>query len=359
MAQNGSYTINVKMVDNATAVLSRINQSISGQTSYINKLNKSHKALQNELKRLGNATGVTKISDSIKTMSKGIGNAVKKSAELASVFAGVGTAASIAGLVSITNKTIDYNKNLTNNARILGMSASELEKWQIAGRLAGSSSESITNGLKSVGDALQDSLINPSSHAREAFRLLGINVQDQGFKAKSAAEQMGDIADAVKNLMADTTKSSSTKMSILHAMGISDDMLPLLVKGREGLRDYLNEASKYATVSKDGSAADENARKNRERLNLTTEQMYRQLSTALLPTYNKIVVSLQPVLKSMTKWIAVNQGWINTKIDQFIKYFTDTLVPAAKQLSDLIDKTIGWKNILLLVVGIIGLTFWT
>ena len=71
----------------------------------------------------------------------------------------------------------------------------------------------------------------------------GIAFPKVGEVARTGADALGDVAEAVTSL-----KDPHAQLNFLGQLGISDDLLPLLNKGRKGLDDYLATAQRTGGV---------------------------------------------------------------------------------------------------------------
>lgn len=109
------------------------------------------------------------------------------------------SAASLAGMGQLVSHWADFGTQLQNTSRRLGMNTTALHGMQNAARLAGASGASLTDGLRSLGDTMQDAVAGRAD-AMRLFQLLGVSIHASSFEARSAVNIMPQLADRIASI---------------------------------------------------------------------------------------------------------------------------------------------------------------
>jgi hypothetical protein len=157
---------------------------------------------------LGIGKSLLTMGDNAAESAGGVGEAAGSMDMLA---AGAGVAAlGVVGvgaaLVATAGAAFKFEDGLTKSAaatayfaQIMGMSAHELQLWQLAGKQFGVSADAMASALQNVGNVLQDSTTQRGAAARAALVQLGVHVKYLKNHSVDAAAGMNDVADALQN----------------------------------------------------------------------------------------------------------------------------------------------------------------
>ena len=193
MAAGGNFSIKISAQDNASKVFQDLQKRIASVASPFDRLNA-------QIQLFGRTTGLPQIVNHFSKLSDitvGLGKALGNIAEPLGVIASLGTAGGISKL------TVDFarlNANITNNARLLGISARKLNQYEIATGIAGATKAEADSYLNSVQQKHRDAFFGGDGQGRRLLESLGIG---QGDDVLTTANKIGE-AIANINIPAET-----------------------------------------------------------------------------------------------------------------------------------------------------------
>src|ERR1700733_1229285 len=123
MANNGNYTVTIRLVDDTTNALKNLNKKLTA-------MQRPFKRLSAEWGKFSKLTGLSRITSGLNSLTT---SALKAGVAVA----GLGSVTSIAGIFALAQAFANAGMRLQNFAQGIGTSASQLVKWENAGRLAG------------------------------------------------------------------------------------------------------------------------------------------------------------------------------------------------------------------------------
>ncbi|MCO4971589.1 phage tail tape measure protein [Escherichia coli] len=170
---------------------------------------------------------------------------------VATAFTGFATAASAAAVgvgVAGFNLLKTTSKQITETdrwAKSLNMSTQSLLAWQYAAEKAGVSGDQIADIFKDIGDKIGDAVLNKSGEAVDALNALGLSAKK--LAGETPDKQLLAISDALGKI-----NTNAEKTTILESLGNDlSKLLPLLDKGGEKLRQYMDAAKKFGVAPND------------------------------------------------------------------------------------------------------------
>jgi Phage tail lysozyme len=336
MATQGSYSIQIKAVDLASDVVAKINANLAAQRKQFDGINKSVASFGKEMSRFGKITGLTGISQGIKqvgmnvaTLGKNIGKAMLATTKFLAGLVGISSFASVAGVVALIHQFSSYSQALVNNSKQIGISAKELQAFQLIGEAAGISVQSMTNGLLGLSKTLEDIKYGRDPAAAALYAAHGIT----GTDAKTAMPQ---IADMVKNW----TGPQAALNELLSQMHIPADMLPVLRLGAAGMEKLRKETAKYNDVTQAGLDIAEKFRFAQAITGEAADSLGRSISTALTPALTALYDGLRPLIDQLSGWFKANREWITAETVELVHEFIGWL--QSFKASDFSD---AWNSI--------------
>lgn len=239
------------------------------------------------------AIRLTAINDDFKRGMAGAGDSAAQFGKVSAVaLAAVGVAAS-AMVISAANSTVTYGKEVMKLQRITGDTSESMSKLAFAGQRTGLSNDTLANGLKFLEKSMAANV--------PQFEQLGVVTRDSTGHLRNAHDVLLDTAGALSH-MTNGAERSAVVLKIFGRSGL--DMLPMLLKGKEGLLALEAEAQKYGLV-------------------LTGENMaaikanigaHRELDAALLGAKVQIGMNVLPALTAMTRAFAGLPGPVASAI---------------------------------------------
>ena len=177
--------------------------------------------------------------------TKGFGGKLAKGAAIAGAGLAAGLAVGGAALKKGIKDTATFGDNVDKMSQKLGLSAESYQKWDYVMNLAGTDMQSMTTGLKTLTNKLDDAK-NGSKGATEMFDKLGISQKEM---ATMSREDL--FAATIEGLqgMADTTERAALANDLFGKSG--QNLTPLFNQSAEATKDAMKMAEDYGMVMSD------------------------------------------------------------------------------------------------------------
>ncbi|WP_037379761.1 phage tail tape measure protein [Serratia sp. M24T3] len=168
---------------------------------------------------------------------------VEKNAKAVGTAIGATTVAITAAAVGAGLAALNITKNVAESvvetdrwAKSLGISTTELQKWQYAATQAGLSGDNIADIFKDLNDKIGDAVLNKSGEAAQALDTLGLSAKK--LQNVSPDKQLLAISAAMKGM------NVAQKTTIFEALGNDlSKMIPLLDNGAQKLNQLKQKAT--------------------------------------------------------------------------------------------------------------------
>ena len=301
------FKIIISATDKATATVKKVNDSISRFVRPITEIKKASAALGKELgiERMGKS--MAKVSTAAKDVSESIGHII---APLASVF-GIG---SIAAIGEFAKKWGDVGAEIGRTSTTLGVSTRDLQLWRGAASLAGVSADAMTSGMKSLGDTMQDAVMNRNQMALGVMTQLHLNLS----RTKTGAVDVTKALMDMSRILNSYSGSPQVQSKIASIFGL-EALLPLLREGPDAVKRYLEQVKKTGAIMSGPALEAANVfRQKMELLKLSLSGLKNTIGSRLIPV-------LQPLIEKMTAWITVNKDFIAQEFSRIVKEIADEL----------------------------------
>lgn len=151
------------------------------------------------------------------------------------------------GLESFATYLNANNVALSRMGSLMGMSANQMAAFQGMARLTGTSGQALANDIRNTNNQLQQMSLTGDSAILPYLRALGISLTDANGKFRTANDLMPIYADKL-SAIAKTDPARAARIG--QGLGLSDDMISILIKGRKAYEDYLAQASKGLKITK-------------------------------------------------------------------------------------------------------------
>lgn len=218
---------------------------------------------------------------------------------------GIGLAAGIGAAVIAYDKLAEHIREagesaekLIADSERLGISAQALQRWRIMGEEAGISIDKVDEGLKNLLQRI-GSMRSGIGNVRFAkvFEQLGISPEELS-KAHTAEEVAAALAEKLKAL-----NDPALAFNYAHKLGL-DELLPLLLKGAEGLKELGLKADDSGRIIST-ETAEALAKANRE-LKAANDTIGAQL----LPTLASFDGAVADSMKNLSDWVVKLSDWL-------------------------------------------------
>lgn len=305
------YSVVFSVVDQATAQIEKINARIRQMRE---PMERQARAVQ----QFVDVSGLGKVSEGFTSIGRSAGDAFESMSRLVPVMGELTGAASIAGIVKLTQGWAQFGNELTRNATRIGTSTGNLEAYQDAITLAGGSATDMTEGLKGLTDALSRAQLG-DPQAAAWFRKAGISLRDVNGHLRTSTEVLPEVIRYI-----DSLKSPTDRLRV--ANGLGSDALARMAEQFErsgkAMPEWLRQARQYTDQTKEGDE---------------TLQRYNESVGALSVSFQHLTHDIgQAAAPAVTSFNNALAGLI-TKLDDFNKTH-----PGAALVEGLVAATASW-----------------
>lgn len=249
----------------------------------------------------------------------------------ASAFWRLAAAATAYFSVTRTAQTIqgvlDIGGALDDTAQKTGFSAEAVQKWGHSAKLGGTDGATLNAALLTLGKGLK-TVATGKGPAAEAFKALGISLNDPAIKAKDLNAIMFLVADRLVTLP-DGAKKATAAMGLFGQAGAN--LIPTLNSGVAGLRAQQDDLEKLGglisgnTVKAMADLGDEI-----DRGKVAWEGFKTQAVAGILPQLSKLV-------DRFVAWAVANRELISSKASAFFSAMTGALDKIATLTGFVVD----------------------
>ncbi len=276
-------------------------------------------------------------------------------APLAGVMASLG--ATVANSLS---SFVEYGTGVADLASKIGASAQDLQLFQYAAQMSGSSAEEISGAIEILGKNLGQVSAGKNKAIPEMFKELGVSLYNVNGELKTATELLPEVANCIRSQ--DTAAQKAYIANTLFGKS-GQSLIQMLEGGSEALNELTEEAENFGIVLSDdalGVAGDYDDALNRMQYSLRGVQY--SIANQVLPV-------LTPLVESMTECIASNREWIASSIADVAKDVASAIekidfkacitgaVEFAKTSYELFEKLGGLKTIAIGVAAVFTANF--
>ncbi len=278
----------------------------------------------------GDESGAVKAAKNTESVYADLGDNLKKSA----IAIGAAFTAATAAATVFAKKSVDEFKNVASETRELqrltGGTAETMSRLRFAGQQVGVSVDALGNGLKKLSKGMADT--------NKLTKETGIRFTDAKGRLLPLDKALENVAEKFKT-MPDGVKKNQLAMQLFGKSGT--DLIPILNKGRDGLKDLSAQADKYGlTLTQNNlDALKRNAQAHKE-LDAAMQGLKVQVGAALMPimadlarlTADKVV----PAFVAATNFVRQHFG------PTFIEWFGKARVTANKLVTFIRDEAVPW-----------------
>lgn len=233
------------------------------------------------------------LTDSLRTMTLPLG-----------VLSGGGA---IAGVAALGIEFAQLGFGVKRASDRIGISTTSLQSLTGAAQLFGIQREEMTNGLKSLGDTLEDALYGRNQEALLMLNRLGISIHKTKDGAIDSARAFRDLAGAIS----DPRLNPQSRALVARTFGI-ENLLPVLQRGKAGLSSLESQAARLGLVTDPKAIANaDEFTMALNRLKASGSGLANTIGADLMPV-------MLPMLQSMDTWIEKNREATGSGIAHFV-----------------------------------------
>lgn len=253
-----------------------------------------------------------------------LGSALGTAAKVGAGAITAATAALAAGgaaFVKSSNEVAQYGDNVDKMSQKLGLSAKSYQEWDYVMQLAGTDMGSMTTGLKTLTNKLDDAK-NGSDEARGMFEKLGISMED--INTMSREDLFAKTIEGFQG-MADSTDRAALANDLFGKSG--QNLAPLFNQSAEATKGLIEQANQYGMIMS-GDAVKASA---------DFEDALTRMQSTMTGAKNALIAEFLPSLTSMMDGVSMlvsgdKNGFdkISEGVEELVKNITD----AAPKLLD-------------------------
>jgi len=285
-------------------------------------------ALQREI--VSTESNIKKYEGSLKEVNQTTEEASKKSFDFgeAAKTAGAVAAAAMAavtaavigvitGLSDMIKETAEYGDEVDKMSQKLGLSTDAYQEWDYVLSLAGTEMSSMSTGLKTLTNKLDDAK-NGSESAQAMFAALGLSMDDI---ANMSREEAFEAVIYGFQGMADSTERAALANDLFGKSG--QELAPLFNQTREETEAQIKAAREYGMVmSEDAVEASAEFQDSLETMQRTMNGFKRNMVSGFLPSVSSAMDGFTEILAGNTEeGIAL----IQEATDQMVQMLNDNL----------------------------------
>lgn len=221
--------------------------------------------------------------------------------------------------------SLEYAGNIQDAADRTGAG---VENYQVLSNmlgLVGASAEDSEALITKFNKGTSEAAAGVDKNFAGLMKKLKIPLKSANGDIISLTDALPDLADA---FAANKDPALQTRM-VMELFGKSGTkMLPILNKGREGVKAWIAEQSRLGAVVKEESvgALDD--------LGDSLATVQTQVKAMQTNAFAKLVPALKPIVDSMKEWLVVNQEWLQAEIVSTITDISNAL------------KDVNWKEVI-------------
>ena len=249
----------------------------------------------------------------------------------------IGLAAGALGIGFLIKRSMDATDELAKTARAIGLSVTELQRFQYAAELGGVESAALNKAMQKLAINISD-VAGGTGEAKDAFERYGIVAKNADGTTKSVSDVMGQAATALET-MTNKTDRASFVYDLFGARGAK--VINMLEGGKAAMEAMKAEADRLGLVMS-GALIQGVEDANDAILRLTSY---------LGNVFNRVVASLAPIITEATDAL---RNFVEMKIDksggiaQFSKDIAVNVVEAARSMvrafGAITNAIIGFSN---------------
>ena len=307
-AAKGGYSISITAVDYATKQITAINKQIQSVTAPVTRLSRA-------MGKLGDNLGVTRLARSIGAVGSYARDTFKHLSSLLGPLEIIGGAATVAGMYRLVQSFQQMGTQLGFAAQRTGLAVGQLQGFENAGRLAGTSAESVAAGMQTLGDNMVNAVGGRAPEVVQMMYTLGVAFAHVDGSARTSAEVLPELADKIAALKNPTLQARAATALF---GGAAESLLPFLRRGSAGIAEYTRAAQHYGLYNDEAVKRANDLRIAQTELALSTEGLTMSIGSELAPV-------MTPMLHDMAEWIAAHREIIATNIASVVKQIGDAI----------------------------------
>ncbi|HCU0244490.1 TPA: hypothetical protein OUE28_003483 [Morganella morganii] len=221
--------------------------------------------------------------------TKSINNGIKA---IGALFATIMASSGLSKLISEIQKSNDQLYFLSKN---LGMSATEIKKWQNMAEMSGGSADGMAASMSNLSKSLWDLVTIGDSSVLPYFNALNVGVVDSGGKLRDLDAILLDVADSLSGM------SRPQAYNIAKNMGFDEGTINTLLQGRDAMQEMLDTQRGLVISSEEELEISRQLNKQNAQVRQGWEGLKTLLANYLMPSLLKFSEMITGVLMFLNK----------------------------------------------------------
>jgi len=263
--------------------------------------------------------------------------------------------ATIASLTHSVGKFIELGSAVNDTAEKLGIGTATLQGWEYAAKIAGVPTESLHGSIEKLNKGMAEAAGGKNDELRALLIKLNIPLRDTAGHIRTAADVLPELADAFAR---NENPALRARMATVLFSKAGQDMIPLLIKGKQSLAEMTSEAKRLGIIMDEESVqAADRLGDSWDKLKLAARGLQLTIGARLAPV-------LQPLIDKLVEWIAANRELIAQRIEAVVRRISEALerfdweafFASVGRFIGWIERAVeavgGWGNAFLIFAGI-------
>lgn len=260
----------------------------------------------------------------LKSFKDGVSSVTKTVAGLGLAVTGLTAAAGV-----FIKGVVDEAAELDKLSQKTGISTTALQEWGYAAQKSGLDAKAIQSDIVSLQKTMSSPIPGQFNHTLAMF---GVSARNSSGELKTTDQLLAGMADKFQGMSQQKAAQWASKL------GISDDTLLLLRKGREGLEELRQEAHKLGgIIPEDSIKRAAEFKKQVAELTFALRGITSQVALATLPALSKLVDTFKGFIESNREWIALGLGALMDGIVAGFERFFGVVKKIFERFSPLTD----------------------
>jgi hypothetical protein len=227
--------------------------------------------------------------------------------KLGAMLAGAGVAflatkliGSLGDIRAFVDETAGALDELGDFAEANGTTAAAVSQLGYAAQLSGSDIGAVQSSIQGLNAKIGEAALGVGRGGK-MFAKFGIDVKDANGKVKDTSVVLAEIAGKMQGL------SNQEAIAMASKLGIDASLVPLLLKGKEGIAALTAEAAKNGAVTNEQAAAAGAYADMMDKNNAKIQGVKNAVATALMPAMTKLGTKLADVTEQTANWLVKNE----------------------------------------------------
>ena len=221
--------------------------------------------------------------------TKSVNNGIKA---VGAFFTTILVSSGLSKLISEVGRTNDQLYFLSKN---LGMSATEIKKWQNMAEMSGGSADGMAASMSNLSKSLWDLVTIGDSSVLPYFNALNVGVVDSGGKLRDLDAILLDVSDSLSGM------SRPQAYNIAKNMGFDEGAINTLLQGRDAMQEMLDTQRGLVISSEEELEISRQLNKQNAQVRQGWEGLKTLLANYLMPTFLKFSEKVSGFLMFLNK----------------------------------------------------------